>query len=117
MAPLEDFSKSVLKRGCPVKALLLDQTFSAGVGNWVAGQSLAFDTPLYSCISYTDEILYHAHVHPEQKCNTLSQEQLEQLHQKTIYVCQTAVSLDADSTRFPEDWLFNYRWVCRLRPE
>lgn len=38
MAALEDFSASVLKRNCPVKALLLDQTFSAGVGNWVAGQ-------------------------------------------------------------------------------
>lgn len=37
MPPLEDFSKLVLKRTCPIKALLLDQSFSAGVGNWVAG--------------------------------------------------------------------------------
>ena len=33
------FKKAVLKRSCPIKALLLDQSFSAGVGNWVAGQS------------------------------------------------------------------------------
>ncbi|KAG5654563.1 hypothetical protein H0H81_000088 [Sphagnurus paluster] len=32
----EDFEPSVLKRTCPIKALLLDQSFSAGVGNWVA---------------------------------------------------------------------------------
>src|SRR5258708_968427 len=38
MPNLADFSKGLLKRGCPIKALLLDQSFSAGVGNWVAGK-------------------------------------------------------------------------------
>lgn len=38
MPTLENFSKSVTKRACPIKALLLDQSFSAGVGNWIAGQ-------------------------------------------------------------------------------
>lgn len=38
MPSLEDFTPLVLKRSCPVKALLLDQSFSAGVGNWVAGK-------------------------------------------------------------------------------
>ena len=37
MPTLEEFSRNVLKRSCPIKALLLDQSFSAGVGNWVAG--------------------------------------------------------------------------------
>lgn len=37
MPSLKDFSVSVLKRACPIKALLLDQSFSAGVGNYVAG--------------------------------------------------------------------------------
>lgn len=37
MPDIEDFSRGVLKRACPIKALLLDQSFSAGVGNWVAG--------------------------------------------------------------------------------
>ena len=37
MPALEDFTKLVLRRSCPIKALLLDQSFSAGVGNWVAG--------------------------------------------------------------------------------
>ncbi|KAJ8481482.1 hypothetical protein ONZ45_g15302 [Pleurotus djamor] len=36
MPSLEDFKAKVLKRSCPIKALLLDQSFSAGVGNWVA---------------------------------------------------------------------------------
>ncbi|OBZ78938.1 Formamidopyrimidine-DNA glycosylase [Grifola frondosa] len=55
MPDLEYFKKGVRKRSCPIKALLLDQSFSAGVGNWVA-----------------DEILYHARVHPEQRCNVFT---------------------------------------------
>ena len=45
MPDLPDFSSGVLKRTCPIKALLLDQSFSAGVGNWVAGDgpTLAFE--------------------------------------------------------------------------
>lgn len=39
MPDLKYFKQGVLKRRCPIKALLLDQSFSAGVGNWVAGQS------------------------------------------------------------------------------
>ena len=41
------------------------QSFSAGVGNWVA-----------------DEILYQARIHPEQKANTLSEEQSGALHEQ-----------------------------------
>lgn len=38
MPKLEEFVERVQKRKCPVKALLLDQSFSAGVGNWVADE-------------------------------------------------------------------------------
>ncbi|KAI0040806.1 AtMMH-1 [Auriscalpium vulgare] len=90
---VEDFKHGAVKRSCPVKALLLDQSFSAGVGNWVA-----------------DEILYHARVHPEQRCNTLSDEQIAALHAQTAEVCRTAVEVNADDAKFPEDWLFRHRW-------
>ena len=39
MPPVEEFHASMIRRSCPVKALLLDQSFSAGVGNWVAGMT------------------------------------------------------------------------------
>ncbi|PIL30896.1 hypothetical protein GSI_07065 [Ganoderma sinense ZZ0214-1] len=93
MLDLEYFKKGVLKRSCPIKALLLDQSFSAGVGNWVA-----------------DEILYHARVHPEERCNVLTEDQLEALHTQTAEVCRFAVSVNADDSKFPEDWLFQHRW-------
>ena len=48
MPDFADFSRGVLKRACPIKALLLDQSFSAGVGNWVAGEKKASE-PLCFC--------------------------------------------------------------------
>ncbi|KAI0325613.1 AtMMH-1 [Cubamyces sp. BRFM 1775] len=93
MPDLDDFKKGVRKRSCPIKALLLDQSFSAGVGNWVA-----------------DEILYHARVHPEERCNVLTDAQLEALHTQTSEVCKLAVSVNADDSKFPQDWLFKHRW-------
>ncbi|KAM5531508.1 hypothetical protein V8D89_014833 [Ganoderma adspersum] len=93
MPDFEYFKKGVLKRSCPIKALLLDQSFSAGVGNWVA-----------------DEILYHARVHPEERCNVLTEDQLEALYTQTAAVCRFAVSVNADDSKFPENWLFQHRW-------
>lgn len=97
MISLEQFQEEVQKRACTIKSLLLDQSFSAGVGNWVA-----------------DEILHHARVHPEQKSNTLSQTQIEALHHQTFTVCQTAVSVNADDSGFPSGWVFHHRWVRAL---
>jgi formamidopyrimidine-DNA glycosylase len=78
----------------PIKALLLDQANISGIGNWVG-----------------DEIMYNAKIHPEQYSNTLSHEQLKQLHKSIHYVCGTAVELLGDSEKFPETWLFKHRWV------
>ena len=77
----------------PIKAMLLDQANISGIGNWVG-----------------DEIMYNAKMHPEQYANTLSDEQIKQLHTSIHYICSTAVDLLADSDKFPEDWLFKHRW-------
>lgn len=94
MPPLWEFQTLVLKRSCPIKALLLDQSFSAGVGNYLA-----------------DEILYQAKVHPEQRCNTFLQNQVEALHREVADVCRIAVEADADDEKYPSHWLFKHRWV------
>lgn len=77
----------------PVKALLLDQANISGIGNWVG-----------------DELLYDAKVHPEQYSNTLTPAQMTQLHKSIHYVCSTAVELRAESDKYPEHWLFKWRW-------
>ena len=113
MPDLTEFSRGVVKRTCPIKALLLDQSFSAGVGNWVAGKASirVFVATLRDTVP--DEVLYHARIHPEQRCNTLSKEQIQALHQQIRHVCTFAVKVNADDSRFPDDWLFKYRWVIR----
>jgi formamidopyrimidine-DNA glycosylase len=93
MPPLWEFQALVLKRSCPIKALLLDQSFSAGVGNYLA-----------------DEILYQAKVHPEQRCNTLQEPQVEALHREVADVCRIAVEANADDDKYPSHWLFKHRW-------
>jgi formamidopyrimidine-DNA glycosylase len=68
---------------------------------------------IYGCsCALTDEILYHARVHPERRSNALTDEQLIALHYQTSNVCEIAVSVDADDSKFPENWLFKHRWVC-----
>jgi formamidopyrimidine-DNA glycosylase len=94
MPSLSDFIPQVQRRANPIKSLLLDQKFSAGVGNWIA-----------------DEILFHSRIHPEQRPNTLTDEQIKTLHEKMLYVCETAVGVNANSSLFPESWLFRHRWV------
>ncbi|KAJ5777966.1 hypothetical protein N7520_001212 [Penicillium odoratum] len=81
------------KKRMPIKALLLDQANISGIGNWMA-----------------DEILYHAKIHPEQMSNTLSDDQIKELHTALHYVFTTSMDVLADSEKFPEHWLFKHRW-------
>lgn len=78
----------------------------------VSSQSLRFKAKYSSSTNNLarDEVLYHAKIHPEQYSNTFSSAQLKQLHKSIRFVCQTAVDLLADSSKFPDDWLFKHRW-------
>ncbi|RKP40296.1 hypothetical protein BJ085DRAFT_9292, partial [Dimargaris cristalligena] len=99
MPTLADFTRRVQpptqrhRGGTCIKALLLDQRFAAGVGNWIA-----------------DEILYQSGVHPARPTRSLTTAELTRLHQWTARVCQVAVDCNADKDRFPADWLFHVRW-------
>ena len=95
----------------PVKAFLLDQANISGIGNWM-GLVLDIMTTIiaYTLIVSSDEILYHAKIHPEQHSNTLSGDQIKQLDSSIHYVCDTSVGLLADSEKFPENWIFKHRW-------
>ena len=54
--------------------------------------------------------MYNAKIHPEQYSNTLTPAQIKQLHKSIHYVCSFAVDNLADSSKFPEEWLFKHRW-------
>ncbi|KAK4219980.1 hypothetical protein QBC37DRAFT_75331 [Rhypophila decipiens] len=89
----EYLEKKMRSRHVPIKALLLDQAFLSGIGNWVG-----------------DEVLYQAKLHPEQYCNDFSDAEIKELYRSIRYVCQLAVDKLGDSDQFPETWLFNHRW-------
>lgn len=81
------------RKKVPIKALILDQANISGIGNWVA-----------------DEIMYQAKLHPEQYCNTFSDEEIVRLREALLGVTGLACEVLADSEQFPADWLMKYRW-------
>ena len=88
-----EFAAKVARRKISVKALLLDQKFAAGVGNWIA-----------------DEVLYQARLDPRLRADQLTPEQVRRLRTKLRHVIKTAVEANADKSRFPKTWLFHHRW-------
>jgi formamidopyrimidine-DNA glycosylase len=79
--PLEaDFTPKILarrlsKRTAPIKAVLCDQNFVAGIGNM-----------------YADEALFLARIHPLRSGKSLSQEEIERLHHAIQQVLWAAIN-------------------------
>ena len=90
------FCEMLRGRAARIKALLLDQSFAAGVGNWIA-----------------DEVLFQARIDPRRHANTLSEAEAKLLRRRLKSVVETAVKVNADSSRYPRTWLFHRRWGRR----
>jgi len=90
---VKQLGETLARRDAPIKAILLDQGFLAGVGNWIA-----------------DEVLYQAKIDPRRRGAQLIVEDIKRLHAKIRSVIGKAVAVDADKDRFPRSWLFHVRW-------
>lgn len=90
------FVKLVSRRTVAVKALLLDQGFAAGVGNWMA-----------------DEVLYQARIDPRRRAGDLSEPEIRKLRKALVRIVAAAVAVDARSADYPAGWLFHHRWGKR----
>jgi formamidopyrimidine-DNA glycosylase len=88
-----EFVELLRGRSAPIKAVLLDQSVAAGVGNWIA-----------------DEVLYQAGVDPRRRASTLTAAELRRIRDRIRSVVATAVRYNSDSDRFPRRWLFHDRW-------
>jgi formamidopyrimidine-DNA glycosylase len=88
-----ELSRGFAKRRAPIKAVLLDQSTFAGVGNWIA-----------------DEVLYQSGIAPQRHASSLAPTEVARLRSTLLAVIRRAVSVDADSDRFPKTWLFHHRW-------
>jgi formamidopyrimidine-DNA glycosylase len=91
--PASDFVHALRMRRAPVKAVLLDQSFVAGVGNWIA-----------------DEIFYQAAIAPHRRAHTLTEIEGRCIHAALLEVVRVAVKANNDERRFPATWLFHHRW-------
>lgn len=89
---LEDFKTSLSLRKTFIKAVLMDQSVAAGVGNWMA-----------------DEILYQAKIHPMQKVSDMSAKDIEQVFNAMKKVIEVAIANDAHYPDFPDDFLIHRR--------
>jgi formamidopyrimidine-DNA glycosylase len=93
LPPPKRFAALLRARGAPMKAVLLDQSFAAGVGNWIA-----------------DEVLYQARIDPRRRAATLSEAEARRVRAKIRIVIATSVRHLNDSDRYPRTWLFHDRW-------
>lgn len=93
MPPRAAFSERLRRRKGVLKAVLLDQSFAAGVGNWIA-----------------DEVLFQARVDPRRRGVSLSAAEAGRVHAKLRHVIEAACAVDADKDRLPKSWLFHRRW-------
>lgn len=96
LPPRPAFTAALRARRQAVKAVLLDQAFSAGVGNWIA-----------------DEVVYQARVHPSHPAHLLTDSEAGAVHAALRDVVATAVAGcagDRDEA-LPADWLFHFRWT------
>ncbi len=89
----EELGQLLGRRKVPIKAVLLDQSALAGIGNWIA-----------------DEVLYQARIAPKRSAASLSVKEVSALRRAIRSVLARAVEVGADHQRFPRSWLFAHRW-------
>jgi formamidopyrimidine-DNA glycosylase len=89
----DQFRLALAARRGTIKGVLLDQSFAAGVGNWIA-----------------DEVLYQAGIDPRRRARNLDAAAVGRLHRAIRRVIRLAVEADADDRRYPRHWLFHHRW-------
>lgn len=75
-----------------LKPLLLDQSITAGLGNWIV-----------------DEVLFQAKIHPERLGNSLSEKEFKALHTAIQLVLTTAIRHEANYKYFPKSFLIHAR--------
>ncbi|MCA9399864.1 MAG: DNA-formamidopyrimidine glycosylase, partial [Candidatus Omnitrophica bacterium] len=79
---VEWLTDELKKRTAPIKPLLMNQNFLAGIGN-----------------IYASEILYRSKIHPQKSSKTLSMDEVRRLHKITTKVLKEAIALRGTSMR------------------
>lgn len=88
----EQLQHKLGRRKTVIKPLLLDQSITAGLGNWIV-----------------DEVLFQARIHPERPAHTLSTGEFKDLHAAIQLVLRTAIGHEATYRDFPASFLIHAR--------
>lgn len=88
----EQLQQKLGHRKSLIKPLLLDQSVTAGLGNWIV-----------------DEVLFQAKIHPERLADTLSTAEFQALHGAIQLVLTTAIRHEAMYRHFPAGFLIHAR--------
>jgi formamidopyrimidine-DNA glycosylase len=86
------FRSRVTRTDRPIKTVLMDQAVVAGIGN-----------------VYSDEILFHARIHPQANSRTLGERAIRTLYYRMRQVLRRAIAVHADPHRMPQSWLLPHR--------
>jgi formamidopyrimidine-DNA glycosylase len=87
-----ELHQKLSRRKVFVKPLLLDQSLTAGLGNWIV-----------------DEVLFQAKIHPERAGTSLAVAETEALHAAIQEVLSTAIQHEANYKHFPKKFLIHAR--------
>lgn len=87
-----ELHQKLSRRKVFVKPLLLDQSLTAGLGNWIV-----------------DEVLFQAKIHPERLGNSLLEKETTALHTAIQLVLTTAIQHEANYRHFPKSFLIHAR--------
>lgn len=95
-----EFTKTAMRKfvrrhgRAPIKSILLLQPGFPGIGNWMA-----------------DEILWRAHIAPQQNGGALSAARLDTLWRIVRFVARTSLrTVGRDDSDLPKGWLLHERW-------
>jgi formamidopyrimidine-DNA glycosylase len=90
---LKTFKKLYSKRRGASKSALMNQHVMAGVGN-----------------IYSDEILYHAHIHPKTPFTALNDKKITEIFNIMKEVLNTAISRDLKGQELPDSYIIPHRY-------
>ncbi|HET9931424.1 MAG TPA: DNA-formamidopyrimidine glycosylase family protein [Polyangiaceae bacterium] len=93
LPPAKELLALFARRKIPIKAVLLDQSALAGIGNWIA-----------------DEVLYQSRIAPHRVAASLTPVEVAALRRAIVSVLARAVKVGADHKKYPKSWLFEHRW-------
>ena len=89
---LDTLTQKLKKRNSFIKPVLLDQSTTAGLGNWIV-----------------DEVLFQAKIHPMKVSSQLDEKATRGIHESIYYVLETAISKEATYKDFPTSFLIHAR--------